>query len=107
MFVIVDYKKLDMTDEEKAYYEEIVKEFSNGPYSGKEQFRDIFDVDADGCITLVRPPSGREIAWKVLHFLANLQQNQYLRRIGRDLDSRLESLERRLRALELKGTVHG
>lgn len=81
MHVIVDYKKVDMTDEEKAYYEEIVKEFTNGSYSGKEQFRDVFDVDADGCISMIRPPLKKEVAWVVLVFLQNLMINQRLRRM--------------------------
>jgi len=81
MLVIVDYKKLEMIEEEKAYYDKIVEEFSNGSYSGKEQFRDVFDVDADGCISMIRPPLKKEVAWVVLVFLQNLMLNQRLRRM--------------------------
>ena len=81
MFTIVDYKRVEMTEEEKAYYDKIVEEFTNGGYSGKEQFRDLFDVDADGCISMIRPPLKKEVAWVVLVFLQNLMINQRLRRM--------------------------
>ena len=81
MQVIIDYKKVEMTEEEKAYYDKIVEEFTSGSYSGKEQFRDVFDVDADGCISMIRPPLKKEVAWVVLVFLQNLMLNQRLRRM--------------------------
>ena len=81
MFVIIDYKKVEMIEEEKAYYDKLVEEFTNGGYSGKEQFRDIFDVDEDGCISMIRPPLKKEVAWVILVFLQNLMINQRLRRM--------------------------
>jgi hypothetical protein len=76
---IVDYKEVEMSDEEFSYYQQIVKEFSDGMYSGKEQFRDTFDVDDNGCITLIRPPLKKQVAWVVLLFLQNLMINQRIR----------------------------
>lgn len=80
---IIDYKEVDMTNEEYGYYQRIVEEFSSGMYSGKEQFRDTFDVDEDGCITLIRPPLKKQTAWAVIVFLQNLMINQRLRRAER------------------------
>jgi hypothetical protein len=80
---IVDYKKVDMTDEEYTYYQQIIDTFSDGMYSGKEQFRDAFEVDNDGCITLVKPPLKKQVAWAVIFFLQNLMINQRMRRVER------------------------
>lgn len=78
---VVDYKSVEMTDEEWQYYQEIVKEFSSGSYSGTEQFRGVFEVDGDGCISIIRPPLKKEVAWAVILFLQNLMINQRLRRV--------------------------
>ena len=80
---IIDFKEVDMTDEEHLYYQQIVEAFSEGTYSGKEQFHDTFDVDDDGCITLIKPPLKKQTAWAVIFFLQNLMINQRLRRIER------------------------
>lgn len=82
---VVDYKPVDMEDEEFRIYQELVAQFSQGSYSGTEQFRDVFDVDGDGCISVIRPPIKRQIGWAVLVFLQNLMINQRLRRIERNV----------------------
>ena len=74
---IIDYKQVDMTDEEYAYLKQLLAEFPDG----KHQIRDMFDVDGEGCINLVRPPVKRQIAWGLLFFFQNLMINQRLRRL--------------------------
>ena len=78
---IVDYKAVDMTDEEFEYYNQIIKEFSDGVYNAKEMFRDVFETDEEGCISIIRPPLKKEIAWAAILFLQNLMINQRLRRM--------------------------
>ena len=80
---VIDYKQVEMNEEELEYYQDIVKEFTSGAYSGKEQFRDCFEVDGDGCITIIKPPVKKQTAWAVLFFLQNLMINQRLRRLER------------------------
>jgi len=82
---VIDYKSVDMEPEEFEYYQQLVQEFTRGPYSGKDQFHDIFDVDGDGCITIIRPPLKKEVAWGVIFFLQNLMINQRLRRMERKI----------------------
>ena len=82
---VVDYKQVDMMDEEFEYYEKLIQEFTSGAYLGKDQFRDVFEVDGDGCITFIHPPIKKQIAWAVLFFIQNLMINQRLRRIERRL----------------------
>jgi hypothetical protein len=78
---IIDYKHVDMTEEEYEYYLQLVKEFTAGTSNGKDQFKDVFDVDEDGCIMLIRPPLRKSVGWAVLVFLQNLMINQRLRRM--------------------------
>jgi hypothetical protein len=74
---IVDYKEVEMTDEEFDYFNKLHASFPDG----KEQFRDLFDTDGDGCITFIHPPIGKEIGWGILFFVQNLMINQRLRRM--------------------------
>lgn len=78
---IIDYKKVDMIKDEYEYYEKLVTEFSSPGVSGKEHFRDLFEVDSDGCISMIRPPMKREVGWAIILFLQNLMINQRLRRM--------------------------
>lgn len=80
---VIDYKSVDMTEDEWSYYNELIKEFTYGNYLGKEQFRDLFEVDGDGCITIIKPPLKKEVGWAVILFLQNLMINQRLRRMER------------------------
>jgi hypothetical protein len=89
MFKIIDYKKVDMIEEEYEYYQKLLAEFTYGNYSGKEQFHDIFDVDGDGCIIIIRPPLKKEVGWAVLFFLQNLMINQRIRRMERKVEEKL------------------
>lgn len=83
---IIDYKQVDMIEEEYEYYNKIVESFTYGTFSGKEQFHDTFEVDDDGCISIIRPPLGKETAWAVLVFLQNLMINQRLRRMEKRIE---------------------
>ncbi len=78
---VVDYKHVDMEDEEFEYFQKLVSKFTYGTYFGKEQFKDLFEVDSEGCIQFINPPVDKEIAWSVLFFVQNLMINQRLRRI--------------------------
>lgn len=86
---IIDYKQVDMTDEEFAYMEELLKEFPDG----KSQVRGLFEVDDDGCITVLKPPVRRQIAWGLLFFFQDLMISQRLRRMERRQDQRLRHME--------------
>lgn len=82
---VVDYKQVDMTNAEYEEYKKLVEAFTYGTYSGKDQFRDMFEVDGDGCIVLIKTPPGRQIGWGVIFFLQNLMINQRLRRVERQV----------------------
>lgn len=90
MIRVISYRKVDMTDDEYAYYEELVREFTYGNYSGQEQFKDVFETDDDGCITFICPPLKKEVGWAVILFLQNLMINQRLRRMEKWIREKID-----------------
>jgi hypothetical protein len=84
--VIIDYKKVDMTSEEEVYYKRLVEEFTLGMVNGKDQFRDLFDVDDDGIIIMIHPPIKRQVGWGVLFFIQNLMISQHLRKMEKRIE---------------------
>ena len=90
MIKVIDHKAVDLTNEEFEYYNKLVEEFTYGSYQGKDQFHDIFDVDDDGCISLIRPPLKKEVGWAIIVFLQNLMINQRLRRMERKIEEVLD-----------------
>lgn len=89
---VIDYKQVDMTEEEFAYMEQLLKEFPDG----KSQVRGLFEVDGGGCITVLKPPVRRQIAWGLLFFFQNLMINQRLRRMEEDQAAALRAIEERM-----------
>jgi hypothetical protein len=87
---VIDYKSVDMTDPEWEYYNKLVEEFTYGNISGKEQFKDVFDVDGDGCISMISPPFKKEVGGAVILFLQNLMINRQLRRMERLIKEKVD-----------------
>jgi hypothetical protein len=82
---IIDYQSVDLSDEEWAYYQELVKQI------GADDFRGLFKTDAKGIITLITPT--KPVAWVAIYFAQNIQINQHLR----EQDQRIEALEKQMK----------
>lgn len=87
MIRAIDYQKVEMSDEEFAYYQELTAKFTDDKHKGTDYFANLFVTDADGLISLIKP--AKPIPWEILFFTLNLQQNQHLR----ENDLRLAALE--------------
>lgn len=74
---IINYQNVDMTDDEFAYFEKLLADFPDG----KQQIRDLYDVDDEGHISMIHPQPGRQVSWGLLFFFQNLMINQRLRRM--------------------------
>lgn len=70
-----------MTDQEFLYYKELVKQFSTETFNAEEFFRDLFDTDNEGFITMIMPK--KSIPLSILHFVQMLMINQRLRIIDK------------------------
>jgi len=77
MIKAIDLRKIEMTDEEYKYYQEITQKFTVNSTKGSEYFHDLFETNDNGFITIIHPR--KTIPVEVLYFMLNLQQNQWLR----------------------------
>ena len=71
---VIDYKKIDMSEAEFAYYKELTKAFSDDTFSGEDYFRELFDTDENGLITIVKVE--KSIPWAILFFIQQVQISQ-------------------------------
>lgn len=74
---VIDYQNVDMTEEEFAYYKELVNQCTTNNFKGQEYFRDLFKTDEDGFIILITP--NKSVPWAVLFFVQQVMINQRLR----------------------------
>lgn len=89
MIRAIDFKKVDMTDQEFDFYTHLIKTYTAGNGDGKAYFSDLFDADENGIITLIKPI--KSIPWSILFFIQNLMINQHLR----SFDERIGRLEKK------------
>lgn len=78
---VIDYQKVDITDAEYVYYQELVAQTTTDKFKGEEYFRDLFKTDEDGFITIITPK--KSIPWAILFFVQQVMINQRLRYIDR------------------------
>jgi hypothetical protein len=79
MVRIIDNKKVLMTPDEHALYQEICKAYDRPNFNGKDLFQDHFEVNDNGIILFVKPPHKKYSSLEVFTFLISLQVNQQLR----------------------------
>jgi hypothetical protein len=80
MFKIIDNKKVDITNDEYRMYEVLC---SNHSPHGKDIFKNLFEVDDDGVIVCLIPPT-KSFSLDAVLFLQNLMIHQHLRRIYKE-----------------------
>lgn len=83
---VIDNKKVEMTDDEWAMYEKIVKSYTDLTGKGEDLFIDLFDTNDDGIIVFLKPPSKRRTSLEVFLFLMALMQHQHLRLMHQQID---------------------
>lgn len=74
---IIANKNVSMTNEEFDYYNELVKNFSKDTFNGASYFYDLFEVDNDGFITIIKP--NKPIPQIILFFVQQLMISQRIR----------------------------
>ena len=86
MIRIIDHKRIDMTNDEFKAYQGICRAYDDlkANRKGEDLFVDHFEVNGDGVITFVKPPSKRYSSLEVYCFLVSIMVNQHLR-INRDM----------------------
>lgn len=87
---VIDYQKVDLSDDEFAAYQELVGQL------GEEAFKGLITTDARGIITVVRP--NRVVSWAVVFWCQMVMVNQRQRL----QDLRIDELQRQLELLSDK-----
>jgi len=78
-FRIIDNKKIEMTEDEWSMYQKIVKSYNSITNKGEDLFIDLFEVDENGIIIFLKPPSKRQTSFEVFLFLMSLMTQQHIR----------------------------
>jgi|SRR5271166_2859715 len=94
MIKVVDNKKLDMTDDEWGMYQKIVASYTTVGSKGEDLFIDLFETNADGIITFLKPPSKRHTSLEIFLFLMALMQHQHLRLMHAQVDEIVGQLKK-------------
>jgi hypothetical protein len=76
---VIDNKRVEMTPDEWAMYEKIVKSYTTLTNKGEDLFMDLFETNDNGIIIFLKPPSKRQTSFEVFLFLMSLMQHQHLR----------------------------
>lgn len=93
MIKIIDNKKVEVTDDEWNMYEKIVASYTSQTNNGEDLFIDLFEVDDDGIIVFLKPPSKRQTSFEVFLFLMALFQHQHLRLMHKQVDEACLSIK--------------
>lgn len=103
---VVDNKRLEMTDEEFAMYQKIVKSYTTATNRGEDLFKDLFETDERGIIVLLKPPSKFRTSLEVFLFIMSLQQQQHIRimyeqvaDIAQQMKDKVEEIDQKLKKL--------
>jgi hypothetical protein len=83
---IIDNKKIDLTEDEWAMYQKIVKSYTSLTNKGEDLFIDLFETDNDGIIIFLKPPSKRQTSFEVFLFMMSIMQHQHLRSMQKQID---------------------
>jgi hypothetical protein len=91
---IVDNKKVDMSNDEWALYQKIVKSYTDMTGKGEDLFIDLFESDDAGTIIFLRPPSKRRTSLEVYLFLMSLMQHQHLRLMHQQVSDAIADMKK-------------
>lgn len=92
---IVDNKKVDMSNDEWAMYQKIVKSYTDLTGKGEDLFIDLFETDNNGTIVFLKPPSKRRTSLEVFLFLMSLMQHQHLRLMHAQVDEAIAEMKKK------------
>lgn len=89
---IINNKKLSMTDEEYKLYNDICRSYDRANFKGEDLFKNLFESDKDGIITMIKPPT-QQTSFEVYLFIVGLYQHQHKRLIDIAFEKKMLDLE--------------
>ena len=99
---IIDKKKIDLTEDEWAMYQKIVKSYTTLTNKGEDLFIDLFETNEDGIMIFLRPPSKRQTSFEVFLFLMSIFQHQHLRSLHEQIDDICDQMKEKMKELDEK-----
>ena len=92
MIRIIDFKKIDLTDDEWRQYESICASYNRPNFKGSELFRSLFETDENGTIVVLKAPT-HYTSMEVFMFMMSIMQHQHLRIMYSTLDSAVKDTQ--------------
>src|ERR1700757_2917970 len=99
---IIDHKQVDMTDDEWAMYQKIVKSYTSATNKGEDLFKDLFEVNDKGIIIFLKPPTKFRTSFEVFLFLMSLFNHQHMRLVHQQVDDLCSQVKNKLREQDEK-----
>lgn len=84
--IVIDNKRVDLTEDEKSMYQKIVKSYTTLTNKGEDLFIDLFETDENGIIIFLKPPHVRQTSFEIFLFLMSIMQHQHLRLMHKQVD---------------------
>lgn len=96
--IVIDNKRVDLTDDEKLMYQKIVKSYTTLTNKGEDLFIDLFETDENGIIIFLKPPHVRQTSFEVFLFLMSIMQHQHLRLMHKQVDEACAEIKEKVHA---------
>ena len=76
---IIDNKRIDLTDDEFALYNNICKSYDKPPnVFGSDLFKNLFETDDKGLIIFLKPPRTQMISMEIYMFMVSVMIHQHI-----------------------------
>lgn len=102
MIRIIDNKKVEMTNDEYDLYAKILKSYSTQTDDAKSMFHDLFEVNRDGIIIFIKPPTRKQTSFEVFLFIINLFQQQHMRLIYSQVEDLASQMKVKMQEIDAK-----
>lgn len=98
---IIDHKRVDISDDEYKLYKQICRSYDDeqGKRKGEDLFTDHFEVNSEGIIIFVKPPTKRYSSMEIYCFLSSLMLNQHLRLMHEQCDALVNDTKNKVREI--------
>ena len=98
----IDYKNVDLTEDEWAEYQKLVKAYTKANNKGEDYFRGLFETDEEGKIIFIRSLGNRFTTMEIIFFVINIMQNQHIRFMYKTLNNKILEINNKLLEVDKK-----
>ena len=99
---VIDNKKIDLTADEWALYQKIVKSYTTQTNKGEDYFQDLFETNDKGIIQFLKPPSKKQTSYEIFMFLIAVMNQQHLRLMYERVDDIANQMKNKSQELDEK-----